>query len=63
MSNMASIPVHTHTHTRPFNDPLPGTTRVSRYLKGKTSLDVIEANQDMDWAARGEVNQNDRGQR
>jgi len=25
---------HTHTHTQPFNDPLSGTTRVSRYQKG-----------------------------
>jgi len=25
----------THTHTRPFNGPLSGTTRVSRYQKGK----------------------------
>ena len=24
---------HCHTHTRPFNDPLSGTTRVSRYQK------------------------------
>ena len=27
-------PTHTHTHT-PFNGPLSGTTRVSRYQKGK----------------------------
>jgi len=26
---------HTHTHTHPFNGPLSGTTRVSRYQKGK----------------------------
>ena len=25
----------THTHTHPFNDPFSGTTRVSRYQKGK----------------------------
>ena len=25
----------TQTHTHPFNDPLSGTTRVSRYQKGK----------------------------
>jgi len=24
---------HTHTHTQPFNGPLSGTTRVSRYQK------------------------------
>jgi len=26
----------------PFNGPLSGTTRVSRYQKGKTSLDLLE---------------------
>jgi len=35
--------VHTHTHTHPFNGPLSGTTQVSRYQKGKTNLDFIEA--------------------
>jgi len=25
-----------HTHSHPFNGPFPGTTRVSRYQKGKT---------------------------
>jgi len=29
--------------TRPFNGPLSGTTRVSRYQKGKTNLDFTEA--------------------
>ena len=33
---------HTHTHTHPFNGLLSGTTRVSRYQKGKTSLDFTE---------------------
>jgi len=28
---------------RPFNGPLSGTTRVSRYKKGKTNLDFTEA--------------------
>ena len=32
----------------PFNDPLSGTTRVSRYQKGKTSLDFTEA-RDSEW--------------
>jgi len=32
-----------HTHTHPFNRPLSGTTRVSRYQKGKTNLDFTEA--------------------
>ena len=34
---------HTHTHTHTFNGPLSGTTRVSRYKKGKTNLDFTEA--------------------
>jgi len=33
----------THTHTHPFNGPLSGTTRVSRYQKGKTNLDFTGA--------------------
>jgi len=37
-----------HTHTRPFNGPLSGTTRVSRYQKGKTNLDFTEA-RDSEW--------------
>jgi len=32
-----------HTYTHPFNGPLSGTTRVSRYQKGKTNLDFTEA--------------------
>jgi len=32
-----------HTHTHPFNGPLSGTTRVSRYQKGKTNLEFHEA--------------------
>ena len=32
-----------HTHTRAFNGPFSGTTRVSRYQKGKTNLDFTEA--------------------
>ena len=38
----------THTHTRPFNGPLSGTTRVSQYQKGKTNLDFTEA-RDSEW--------------
>jgi len=34
--------------TRPFNGPLSGTTRVSRYQKGKTNLDFTEAG-DSEW--------------
>ena len=36
------------THTHPFNDPLSGTTQVSRYQKGKTNLDFTEA-RDSEW--------------
>ena len=38
----------THTHTHPFNGPLSGTTRVSRYQKGKTNQDFTEA-RDSEW--------------
>jgi len=31
-----------------FNDPFSGTTRVSRYQKGKTNLDFTEA-RDSEW--------------
>jgi len=37
------ISIHTHTHTHTFSGPLSGTTRVSRYQKGKTNLDFTEA--------------------
>jgi len=36
------------THTHPFNGPLSGTTRVSRYQKSKTNLDFAEA-KDSEW--------------
>jgi len=35
---------HNYTHTHPFN----GTTRVSRYQKGKTNLDFTEV-RDSEW--------------
>ena len=35
-------------HTHPFNGPLSGTNRVSRYQKGKTNLDFTEA-RDSEW--------------
>jgi len=38
----------TQIHTHPFNGPFSGTTRVSRYEKGKTNLDFIEA-RDSEW--------------
>ena len=37
-----------HTHTHPFSGPSSGTTRVSRYQKGKTNLDFTEA-RDSEW--------------
>jgi len=37
-----------HTHIHPFNGPFSGTTQVSRYQKGKTNLDFIEA-RDSEW--------------
>ena len=37
-----------HRHRDPFNGPLSRTTRVSRYQKGKTSLDFTEA-RDSEW--------------
>ena len=40
--------VHTHAYTRPFNDPFSGTTRVSRYQKGRANLDFTEA-RDSEW--------------
>jgi len=36
------------THTHPLNDPLSGTTRVSRYQKGTINLDFTEA-RDSEW--------------
>ena len=38
----------THTHTHPFNGPMSGTTQVSRYQNGKTSLDFTET-RDSEW--------------
>jgi len=38
----------THTHTHSFNGPLSGTTRVSRYQKGKINLYFTEA-RDSEW--------------
>ena len=37
-----------YSHTHPFNGPFSGTTRVSRYQKGKTNLDFTEA-RDIEW--------------
>ena len=46
--NLLLLLLHTHTHTHPFSGPLSGTTRVSRYQKGKTNLDFTEA-RDSEW--------------
>jgi len=40
------IYTHTHTHTQPFNGLFSRTTWVSRYQKGKASLDLNEARDD-----------------
>ena len=40
------ITIHTHTH--PFDGPLSGTTRVSRYQKGRSNLDFTGA-RDSGW--------------
>ena len=37
-----------YTHTHPFNGPFSRTTRVSRYLTGKTNMDFTEA-RDSEW--------------
>ena len=39
---------HTKNTTHPLIGPLSGTTRVSRYRKGKTNLDFTEA-RDSEW--------------
>ena len=39
---------NTRTHAHPFNGPFTGTTRVSRYQKGKPNLDFTEA-RDSEW--------------
>jgi len=41
-------PTSIHTHTHPLNGPFSGTTRVSRYQKGKTNLNFTEA-RDSEW--------------
>ena len=46
-----TVPKHwtqTHTHTRLFNGPLSGTTRVSWYQKSIINLDFTEA-RDSEW--------------
>jgi len=45
LHSMQSMSKHTHTRLRPF---FSGTTRVSRYQKGKTNLDFTGA-RDSEW--------------
>ena len=47
-SDTISPTIWQQTHTHPFNGPISGTTRVSRYQKGKTNLDLNEAT-DSEW--------------
>ena len=44
----SSMTMKAHTHTHPFNGPLSGTTRLSRYQKSETNLDFTEA-RDSEW--------------
>ena len=45
-----------YKHTHPFNGPLSGTTRVSRYQKGNTNLDFSEARDgEWQWHQLGQV--------
>jgi len=48
ISKSFTYKIHTHARTRAFNGPLSGTTRVSRYQKGKTNLDFTKA-RDSEW--------------
>ena len=48
LTEAVSFEAFTHTHTHPFSDPFSGTTRVSQYQKGKTTLDFTEA-RDSEW--------------
>jgi len=45
---ITSLNTHTHTPAHTFNSPFSGTTRVSRYQKGKTNVDFTEA-RDSEW--------------
>jgi len=45
-----AVTVVLHTQTHAFNGPFSGTTRVSRYKKGKTNLDFTEARDSISWA-------------
>ena len=46
--HFSSSQIKMATHKYTFNGPFSGTTRVSRYQKGKTNLDFTEA-RDSEW--------------
>ena len=48
MRTMRSLSRYPLSSSHPFNGPLSGTTRVSRYQKGKTNLDFTGA-RDSEW--------------
>ena len=48
LTTVSLLAITTHTHTHPFNGPLSGTTRVSRYQKSKTNLNFTGA-RDSEW--------------
>ena len=48
LTSLGVIKTQIHTYIHPFNGPFSGTTRVSRYQKGKTNLDFTEA-RDSEW--------------
>jgi len=48
MDIICLVPFRHNTHTHTFNGPFSGSTRVSRYQKGKTNLDFTEA-RDSEW--------------
>ena len=52
----AKRPIHTHTHTHTRLTAFSGTTRVSRYQKGKTNRDFTEArNTEWHWHQLGRM--------
>jgi len=54
--SVANSAYHTITHAHLFNCPFSGTTRVSRYQKGKTNLDFSEArNSEWQWHQLGHM--------
>jgi len=55
-THTSDILTDSHTHTHSLNGPLSGTTRLSRYQKGDTSLDFTEArNSEWQWHQLGHM--------